>query len=59
MTDQTERFAKFAEAEKILIEESPILPLYYKKSQLLVGTNVTRAVNDNMGHTLLMYTELS
>ena len=58
MTDQTERFAKFTEAEKILIEESPILPLYYKKSQLLVGTNVTRAVNDNMGHTLLMYTEL-
>ena len=59
MTDQTERYAKFAEAEKILMDESPILPLYYRKSQLLVGTNVAKAVNDTLGHTLLMYTELS
>ncbi len=59
MTDQTERYTKFAEAEKILMDESPILPLYYRKSQLLVGTNVAKAVNDTLGHTLLMYTELS
>ena len=59
MTDQTERYAKFVEAEKILMDESPILPLYYRKSQLLVGTNVAKAVNDTLGHTLLMYTELS
>ena len=41
------------------MDESPILPLYYRKSQLLVGTNVTKAVNDTLGHTMLMYTELS
>ncbi|MCC8066467.1 MAG: peptide ABC transporter substrate-binding protein [Clostridiales bacterium] len=58
MTDQAERYALYVEAEELLIEESPILPLYFRKSQLLVGTNVTRAVNDNLGHTLFKYTIL-
>ncbi|MDD2958698.1 MAG: peptide ABC transporter substrate-binding protein [Lachnospiraceae bacterium] len=58
MTDQTSRFSEFVEAEKLLIDESPIMPLYFRKSQLLVGTNVTYAINDTLGHTLFKYTEV-
>lgn len=59
MLDQTERFKKYVEAEKLLIEESPIMPLYYKKSQILVGDGVLYATNDNMGHTLFQYTVMN
>ncbi|MGN0353683.1 MAG: peptide ABC transporter substrate-binding protein [Muricoprocola sp.] len=58
MTEQTDRFAKFVEAEKLLMDESPIMPMYYRKSQLLIGENVTRALNDNLGHTLFKYAQL-
>lgn len=58
MTDQDARFAKFAEAEKFLIEESPIMPLYYRKSQLLVGENVESITNDTLSHTLFKYAKV-
>lgn len=58
MTDKDARFAKFAEAEKLLIEESPIMPLYYRKSQLLVGENVESITNDTLSHTLFKYAKV-
>lgn len=59
LTDQTARYAKFVEAEKLLIDESPIMPLYFRKSQLLISDRVSYAVNDAYGHNLLKYAKLS
>ena len=58
MTDQESRFEKFVEAEKILLDESPIMPLYYRQSQLLVGENVEYITNDTLSHTLFKYAKL-
>ena len=58
MTDQESRFEKFVEAEKILLDESPIMPLYYRQSQLLVGENVEYIINDTLSHTLFKYAKL-
>lgn len=58
MSDQSERFAKFVEAEKLLLEESPIMPMYFRKSQLMVGENVESVVNDTLNHTLFKYMKM-
>ena len=58
MTDQEARFEKFVEAEKILLDECPIMPLYYRQSQLLVGENVEYITNDTLSHTLFKYAKL-
>ncbi len=57
-TDQTVRFEDFAEAEKLLFDESPMFPLYFKVSQILVSDRVEYFTNDQLNHQLLKYTKL-
>lgn len=54
-TDQAKRFENFKEAEQILMDESPIIPLNFKNSQVLVSTTVKTAVNDHLGHYMIRY----
>lgn len=56
--DQARRFDDFQQAEKILLDEMPIIPLSFKKSQMLVSDNVTNAVNDSFNHYLLLYDDI-
>lgn len=57
-TDQDFRFKTFEDAEKLLVQESPIIPMYYKKSQVLVSDRVTNYVSDHLGHNLFEYTKI-
>lgn len=57
-TDQTKRFEIFAESEKLLIDDSPIIPVYYRKSQMLTGDRIAYTTNDQLGHYLIKYTKL-
>ena len=42
----------FTEAEKLLMDDMPILPLYYLNASLLVKPNVTGMTKNANGHTL-------
>lgn len=58
-TDQETRFKNFETAEKILMDDCPCIPLYYKVSQLLISTDrVDYMTSDALGHVLLKYTKL-
>jgi oligopeptide transport system substrate-binding protein len=40
--DQAERMKLYAQAEKILVEQAPIMPIFYRSTRLLVKPWVTR-----------------
>jgi ABC-type oligopeptide transport system substrate-binding subunit len=40
--DQVERMRLYGEAERILVEEVPIIPIYHRSNQLVVKPWVTR-----------------
>ena len=42
----------FTEAEKLLMDDMPILPLYYLNASLMVKPNVTGMTKNANGHTL-------
>ncbi len=52
LADNAKRMEIFAQAEKLLMEEMPIMPLYYRSSQLLVKPNITGLEKNVIGHTL-------
>ena len=58
LIDANERAANFEEAEKILMEEMPIIPLYYRNAQLLINTRVTGVIKSYIGHTLFKYGDI-
>ena len=45
----------FTDAEKLLIDEMPIIPLNYRNAQLLVKPNCQNVLKTYIGHTLLKY----
>lgn len=57
-TDPATRFGYFTNAEKLLFEDAPEIPLYYKVSQILVSDRVDYFTNDQLNHQLLKYTKL-
>ena len=60
LADNNKRMEIFTEAETLLMEEMPILPLYYLNASLLIKPNVTGLTKNANGHTLfrgcLLYT---
>lgn len=52
LADNAKRMEIFSQAEKLLMEEMPIMPLYYRSSQLLVKPSVTGLEKNVIGHTL-------
>ncbi len=56
-TDNSVRMELFEQAERILIEEMPIIPLNYKNSQLLVKSSCKDVIKTYIGHTLFKYAD--
>ena len=52
LADNNKRMELFTEAEKLLMDDMPILPLYYLNASLLVKPNVTGMTKNANGHTL-------
>lgn len=52
LADNNKRMEIFTEAETLLMEEMPILPLYYLNASLLIKPNVTGLTKNANGHTL-------
>ena len=52
LADNNKRRELFTEAEKLLMDDMPILPLYYLNASLLVKPNVTGMTKNANGHTL-------
>ena len=57
--DQTERMSNFQEAEKILMDDMPIIPVYYMTTQYLVKPNITGVTKNIIGHTLFEYADVT
>ena len=55
LTDNAQRMEIFAEAEKLLMEEMPIMPLYFRNTQLLVKPTVSGLEKNLLGHTMFVH----
>lgn len=57
LADNTKRMELFTDAEKLLIDEMPIIPLNYRNAQLLVKPDCKNVLKTYIGHTLLKYAD--
>ena len=55
--DNAARMEMFEQAERILIEEMPVIPVYYRNSQLLVKPNCKDVPKSYIGHTTFKYAD--
>ncbi len=53
--DQEQRMNDFKRMEEILIDEMPILPLYYRSNLYLCKPNIKNVIKNLLGHTYLEY----
>jgi len=56
------RFAiqkNFEEAEKILMDEMPIIPIYYMNDEFLSKPHVTGVMKSYIGHTIFEYADIN
>ena len=58
-TDNKERYTKMHEAEKILGEEAPIIPLYYYTDLMLVSDKLDGFYSSPLGYKYFMYTSVA
>lgn len=57
LSDNAKRMELFTNAEKLLIDEMPIIPLSYRNAQLLVKPDCKNVLKTYIGHTLLKYAD--
>ena len=57
LTDNKKRMELFEAGEKLLMEEMPILPLYYRNAQLLVKPGCEGVIKTYIGHTIFKYAD--
>lgn len=57
LTDNKKRMELFETGEKLLMEEMPILPLYYRNAQLLVKPGCEGVIKTYIGHTIFKYAD--
>ena len=58
-TDNKERYTKMHEAEKILGEEMPLIPLYYYTDLMLVSDKLEGFYSSPLGYKYFMYTSVA
>lgn len=58
-TDNNERYTKMHEAEKILGEEMPVIPLYYYTDLMLVSDKLEGFYTSPLGYKYFMYTSVT
>lgn len=58
ITDQQKRMDNFKEAEQILMDEMPVIPLYYMNDSYLVHSRVKGVTKNYIGHTIFEYADV-
>lgn len=58
LTDNAKRMELFTEAEQILMDEMPIMPIYFRNSQLLVNKRCANVIKSYIGHTIFKYADV-
>jgi len=53
--DQAKRMENYAKAEKILMDEMPVIPLYFYQDEYLVKPHVKGVMKNYIGHTYFEY----
>jgi len=59
LADNEQRYKNFEEAEKILMEEMPIIPTYYYNDEFLAKPYVTGVIKSYIGHTIFEYADIN
>jgi len=59
LEDNVQRYKNFEEAEKILMDEMPIIPLYYYNDEYLAKPYVTGVMKSYIGHTIFEYADVN
>ena len=57
-TDNEVRMETFAEAEKILAEEVPIIPIMFYSDSMLVNPRVQGVLKNYIGHVFFQYADI-
>lgn len=57
LTDNEKRTELFVKGEKLLMEEMPVIPLYYRNAQLLVKPNCSNVLKSYIGHTIFKFAD--
>ena len=57
LTDNKARMELFKKGEALLMDEMPILPLYYRNAQLLVKPGCEGVIKSYIGHTIFKYAD--
>ncbi|WNC13871.1 peptide ABC transporter substrate-binding protein [Brevibacillus brevis] len=55
ISDQAKRMENFVKAEKILVDEMPLMPLRFFEDQFLAKPNVKGVLKNYIGHTIFEY----
>jgi len=58
IADQTKRMDNYAKAEKILMDEMPVMPLYFLEDQYLCKSNIKGVIKSYIGHTMFEYSHV-
>jgi len=56
--DTKERMKLFLKAERILLEEMPVMPLYFRNAALLVNKRCKNIIKNYAGHTMFRYAKV-
>lgn len=59
LKDNVQRYKNFEEAEQILMDEMPIMPLYHYHDEFLVKPYVTGVMKNYIGHTIFEYADIN
>lgn len=59
LQDNVQRYKNFEEAEKILMDEMPIIPIYYMNDEFLSKPHVTGVMKSYIGHTIFEYADIN
>ncbi|MCM3452380.1 peptide ABC transporter substrate-binding protein [Heyndrickxia oleronia] len=58
IVDQQKRMDNYAKAEKILMDEMPVIPIYFYEDSYLVKPNIKGVMKNYIGHTYFEYAHI-
>lgn len=59
LVDNAQRYKNFEEAEKLLMEDMPVIPIYYMNDEYLAKPYVSGVLKSYIGHTMFEYADIN
>lgn len=59
LVDNVKRYENFEEAEKLLMEDMPVIPIYFMNDEFLAKPYVSGVLKSYIGHTMFEYADIN